>query len=722
MTRAHGAPITLRFVAAAACVLLCATLAHGVGVNWGTMASHIMLPSTVVEMIKANNIKKVKLFDADPWTVSAFAGTGIQVMVAIPNDMLHRMSKDYDNAKDWVKENVTRHLYDGGVDIRYVAVGNEPFLKSYNGSFMKDTFPALQNVQKALDEAGIGKKIKATIPLNADVYESPGEQPVPSTGNFRSDIRPLMQSIVKFLHSNNAPFVVNIYPFLSLYDNPDFPVDFAFLDDQGKSVNDNGKTYNNVLDANYDTLVWSLKRAGVPDLKIIIGEVGWPTDGDKQANVQNAKRFYDGLFKKLASNKGTPLRPGPLDVYLFGLLDEDQKSVAPGNFERHWGIFRFDGRPKFPVDFTGRGNDRYLVGAKGVQYLEKKWCVFNKEAQDLSRLGNNVEYACSRGDCTALGYGSSCNGLDALANASYAFNMYFQIQDQDVEACVFEGLAKISSKNMSQGDCLFPIQIESGGERLFKNGTRLASIPAQSIEIKVLSAFITMEVGLHEGSELVEPDIGREDDATESCPVKPAVPDDSIAVTDKETEKVVPKVDGIVLEPYVGLEFESLESARSFYSSYAKRLGFGTRVSYSHRSRRERNITAQQYVCSMEGFSPSTSEGPSKQTRAGISVGCHASMTVKRAGPTKWVVKSFEKSHNHDLANLTQLQMVQAFKELDAVGGHVRAMKVAEEGARTAEGYRMAMWGLHAASEQVAIVNDSVIGFSQPALVGGGSL
>lgn len=55
---------------------------------------------------------------------------------------------------------------------RYVAVGNEPFLSSYNGSFLNVTFPALQNIQNALNEAGHGDSIKATVPLNADVYNS----------------------------------------------------------------------------------------------------------------------------------------------------------------------------------------------------------------------------------------------------------------------------------------------------------------------------------------------------------------------------------------------------------------------------------------------------------------------------------------------------------------------------------------------------------------------
>ncbi|KAJ8504166.1 hypothetical protein OPV22_005052 [Ensete ventricosum] len=447
--------------ATVAAALVLASPAAALGVNWGTLMSHPLLPTTVVQMIKANGITKVKLFDADSWTVSAFAGTGIELMLAIPNDMLKHISSDYSHAQDWVKENVTKHDYDGGVNIKYVAVGNEPFLTSYNGSFMKTTFPALKNIQKALDEAGVGKRIKATVPLNADVYNSPENNPMPSAGDFRSDIHSLMVDMVRFMNSNGAPFVVNIYPFLSLYQNPDFPIDFAFFDGGGRNLNDQGHQYTNVFEANYDTLVWSLKKAGVPDMKVIVGEVGWPTDGDKNANLENAKRFYDGFLKKMAEKDGTPMRPGHLEVYLFGLIDEDMKSILPGNFERHWGIFTYDVRPKFPMDLSGKGNNKYLQRATGVQYLPEQWCVLNPDVKELSALGSNLDYACSLSDCTALGYGSSCNNLDRSGNASYAFNMYFQMQDQDVRACDFEGLAVITTKNASGNGCLFPVQIVS---------------------------------------------------------------------------------------------------------------------------------------------------------------------------------------------------------------------------------------------------------------------
>ncbi|KAF0923775.1 hypothetical protein E2562_006733 [Oryza meyeriana var. granulata] len=436
--------------------------AEGLGVNWGTMASHPLPPRSVVRMLQDNGINKVKLFDADAGTMEALAGSGVEVMVAIPNNLLDLLT-DYDAARDWVHENVSRYSFDGGVNIKYVAVGNEPFLSSLNGTFLNVTFPALQNIQRALYDAGHGDTIKATVPLNADVYNSPENQQVPSAGRFRPDIADLMTEIVQFLNQSGAPFTVNIYPFLSLYGNDNFPLDYAFFDGTSSPVVDNGIQYTNVFDANFDTLVSALTAAGVGGLPIFVGEVGWPTDGDKHARADLAQRFYAGLLRKLAANAGTPLRPNQyVEVYLFSLVDEDAKSVAPGNFERHWGILRYDGQPKYAMDLTGQGRNTALVAARGVSYLPRAWCVLNPGATPdaMSRIGDNVNYACTYADCTSLGYGSTCNGMDAAGNASYAFNAYFQVQNQVEEACGFQGLAVQTQQDPSTNACNFTIQIE----------------------------------------------------------------------------------------------------------------------------------------------------------------------------------------------------------------------------------------------------------------------
>ncbi|KAJ8442371.1 hypothetical protein Cgig2_018627 [Carnegiea gigantea] len=361
-----------------------------VGVNWGTMATHQLPPEKVVQMLKNNGFNKLKLFEAHYKILEALAGSGIEVMLAIPNYMLAEMSEDPDAAATWVDVNVTSYLYSGGVNIKYVAVGNEPLLQAYNGTYVKHTLPALRNIQEALNRAGLGDQIKATIPFNADVYYSPDSDPVPSAGDFRPEI--------------------------------------------------------------------------------IVGEVGWPTDGNKFANVENAKRFNQGLLQHVLSGKGTPLRSGQINIYLFSLIDENAKSVAPGNFERHWGIFEFDGKPKYELDLSGMTEEKGLIPVEGVRYMAKRWCVLNPDVEDSEELPESIDYACSLSDCTALGYGCSCNHLSVLGNASYAFNMYYQVKSQKKWACDFNGLAMITDQDPSDGTCEFPIMIDYGSSVILHKG------------------------------------------------------------------------------------------------------------------------------------------------------------------------------------------------------------------------------------------------------------
>ncbi|KAF6175624.1 hypothetical protein GIB67_022626 [Kingdonia uniflora] len=441
-----------------------------IGVNWGTMATHQLPPEIVVEMLKSNGFNKVKLFEADYKILTALIGSDIEVMLAIPNVMLEEMCADFGAAAYWVEENVTKYTFNGGVNIKYVAVGNEPFLQTYNATFFKVTYPALRNIQQALNDAGLGSRIKATVPFNADIYNSPESDPVPSAGDFRPEIADLTIQIVQFLYENNAPFTVNIYPFLSLYGNQYFPVDYAFFDGKNKPIKDGHAIYTNVFDANLDTLLWALKKAGYPDMSIIVGEVGWPTDGDKHANIDSARRFNQGLVQHVKSGHGTPLRSGEIDVYLFSIIDENAKSIAPGSFERHWGIFEFDGKPKYELDLLGKKANKGLAGAQGVSYLQRRWCVLNKYADGFLHLAQNIDYACTFSDCTALGYGSSCNHIGVRGNASYAFNMYYQAKNQKNWACNFSGLAMLTDQDPSVENCQFPIMIAYGSSVTLDRG------------------------------------------------------------------------------------------------------------------------------------------------------------------------------------------------------------------------------------------------------------
>lgn len=89
-----------------------------IGVNWGTLSFHKLKPSTVVDLLKLNKIPKVKLFEADTGVLEALMGSGIQVMVGIPNEMLAALSSSTVASDLWVRQNVSRYVVKGGVDIR----------------------------------------------------------------------------------------------------------------------------------------------------------------------------------------------------------------------------------------------------------------------------------------------------------------------------------------------------------------------------------------------------------------------------------------------------------------------------------------------------------------------------------------------------------------------------------------------------------------------------
>ncbi|XP_031270272.1 protein FAR1-RELATED SEQUENCE 5-like isoform X2 [Pistacia vera] len=118
-----------------------------------------------------------------------------------------------------------------------------------------------------------------------------------------------------------------------------------------------------------------------------------------------------------------------------------------------------------------------------------------------------------------------------------------------------------------------------------------------------------------------------------------STPDNSFATSDGDLN----------LEPYEGMEFDSEQAARIFYNSYARRVGFSTRVSVYQRSRRDGSIICRQIVCSREGFRREGSENRSKRQRTVTRVGCKAQMTVKKQSSGKWTVSKLVKEHNHEL-------------------------------------------------------------------------
>nr|GMC77606.1 protein FAR1-RELATED SEQUENCE 5 [Ipomoea batatas] len=122
------------------------------------------------------------------------------------------------------------------------------------------------------------------------------------------------------------------------------------------------------------------------------------------------------------------------------------------------------------------------------------------------------------------------------------------------------------------------------------------------------------------------------------------------------------------LEPFDGMEFESEEAAKAFYNSYARRVGFSTRVSSSRRSRKDGAIIQRSFVCSKEGFrnlnEKRTKDREIKRPRTITRVGCKAALSVKIQDSGKWVVSNFVKEHNHELVPPDQVHCLRSHRQI----------------------------------------------------------
>lgn len=331
------------------------------------------------------------------------------------------------------------------------------------------------NIQLALTGAKLANKIKIIIPCSSDVFESNSTAvlrsnstsnssdaaSLPSKGHFRTDLNKTMTELLFFLSRQGSPFVVNINPYSSFQQSKNLSMDYFLFRPKAHPITDMHKKYKNFFDATIDTLVASLMKAGFGNMDIVVGRMGWPTDGAINATSAIAQSFMKGLVDHLRSKDGSPLRPKkpPLKTYIFSLFDEDLRSIATGNFERHWGIFTFDGQAKYNVDL-GQGS-KELANARNVDYLPSKWCVVNNNNGDLSNVSASFMSACSSADCTPLSPGGSCFGVSLPGNVSYAFNSYYQQHDQRGDSCDFGGLGLITTVDPSTGDCRFAIGLRA---------------------------------------------------------------------------------------------------------------------------------------------------------------------------------------------------------------------------------------------------------------------
>ncbi|CAI9297405.1 unnamed protein product [Lactuca saligna] len=105
-------------------------------------------------------------------------------------------------------------------------------------------------------------------------------------------------------------------------------------------------------------------------------------------------------------------------------------------------------------------------------------------------------------------------------------------------------------------------------------------------------------------------------------------------------------------ERILGKAFDTPDDAYTFYNNYSFLHGFGIRRDDTIKNPKTNEPFRMIYVCNKEGFKRTDKNDSSeneKKHRRDVRTGCQEKLRITRQEDGKWLVDSFNDTHNHDL-------------------------------------------------------------------------
>lgn len=286
-----------------------------IGVNIGTDLSDMPSPTQVVALLKAQNIRHIRLYDADRAMLLALANTGIQVTISVPNDQLLGIGQSNATAANWVARNVAAHV--PTTNITAIAVGSEVLTVLPNAGPV--LVSALKFIHSALVAANLDDQIKVSTPHSSSIIL---DSFPPSQAFFNRSWDPVMVPLLKFLQSTGSYLMLNVYPYYDyMQSNGVIPLDYALfrpLPPNKEAVDANTLLhYTNVFDAIVDAAYFAMSDLNFTNIPLVVLESGWPSKGDSSesdATIDNANTYNSNLIRHVLNNTGTPKHPGIAEI------------------------------------------------------------------------------------------------------------------------------------------------------------------------------------------------------------------------------------------------------------------------------------------------------------------------------------------------------------------------------------------------------------------------
>ncbi|KAI5057622.1 hypothetical protein GOP47_0027637 [Adiantum capillus-veneris] len=226
-----------------------------IGVDYGLNGDNLPSPEQTVALLKSKGIARVRMYEARQEVTKAFANSGIELLLGIPNELLPKIAANLVEAINWVTQNVISFPNSG---ISAIIVGNEWLLDpAHDPSLL---LPAMLNVYTVLTTTQLlsldlsSIKVSTSHALNVLGVSFP-----PSAAQFNSGLLSVLSPILNFLDQTGSFFMVNVFPYFAYVEDSNVSLEFALFEAK-EAVRDpkTGFNYTNLFDLQLDAVYTAL--------------------------------------------------------------------------------------------------------------------------------------------------------------------------------------------------------------------------------------------------------------------------------------------------------------------------------------------------------------------------------------------------------------------------------------------------------------------------------
>ncbi|PWA73492.1 glycosyl hydrolase superfamily protein [Artemisia annua] len=228
---------------------------ESLGINYGQLGDNLLPPEKVLQLLKSLRVTKTRIYDTNPDILSAFANSGVELIVTVENEKLGQLM-DPQQALQWVTSRIKPYV--PATKITGIAVGNEVFTGS-DMSLFDNLVPAMVSIQRALTQLGLQQYIQVSTPSSLAVLAN--SYP-PSEGAFTPELIPIMTQLLQFLSATRSPFWINAYPYFAYKDSPSkISIDYALFNPNSGMIDPHTNMhYDNMLYAQVDAVIFAMAR------------------------------------------------------------------------------------------------------------------------------------------------------------------------------------------------------------------------------------------------------------------------------------------------------------------------------------------------------------------------------------------------------------------------------------------------------------------------------